>query len=279
MNQERAGRFAAAWVEAWNRHDLERILAHYDEDVVMTSPFIAELTGDPTATIRGKATLRAYWHEALARFPDLRFELIGVYAGVEGLAIHYRSIRGLLACEVLTLNADGRISRAAAHYEVRADGPDASGPRVLGILETALTVADPPTSAGFYRRVFGLETLLESDRLVAMGVAGRDVLLLFREGSTSEPYVTPGGVIPPHAASGSSHLAFLVAAEDLPAWRTRLDSAGVPIESEVKWPAGPTSLYFRDPDDHLIELMTPGFWPFRSGRDSGEVEPSDGRLP
>src|SRR5262249_52755401 len=155
----------------------------YDEDVEMKSPFIAEVTGDPTAAIRGKPALRAYWRGALTRFPDLRFDLIGVYAGVDSLAIHYRSIRGLLACEGLTLNAEGIITKAAAHYAAPADGTDASGPRVLGILETALTVADPSRSAGFYRRLCGLETLLESDRLVAMGVAGRDVLLLFRAGA------------------------------------------------------------------------------------------------
>lgn len=279
MNQERAIRFATDWIDDWNRHDLDRILAHYDEDVVMTSPFIAEVTGDPTAAIRGKPALRAYWRGALARFPDLRFELIGVYAGVDGLTIHYRSIRGLLACEVLTLNADGLVTKAAAHYAAPAEGPVASGRRVLGILETALTVADPARSAAFYRRLFGPETLLENDRLVAMGVAGRDVLLLFRAGATSEPFATPGGVIPPHAATGSSHLAFLVAAEDLPAWRAQLDSADVPIESEVTWPTGTASVYFRDLDDHLVELMTPGFWPFRSGRESGAEETSDGRLP
>src|SRR5262249_39257437 len=165
------------------------------------SPFIAEVTGNSRGTVRGKSALRAYWRAALDRFPGLHFELIGVYAGVDGLTIHYKSVRGLLACEVLTLNADGVVARAAAHYIVRADRPGTGGPRVLGILETALTVSQPPRSADFYRRLFGFETLLESERLVALGVASRDVLLLFREGSTSEPFVVPGGVIPSHAAA------------------------------------------------------------------------------
>jgi catechol 2,3-dioxygenase-like lactoylglutathione lyase family enzyme/ketosteroid isomerase-like protein len=279
MNQEQAVQFAEAWADAWNRHDLERVLAHYDADVEMTSPFIAELTGDPRGTLWGKSALRAYWQEALIRFPDLRFELIGVYAGVDGLAIHYESVRGLLACEVLTLNDEGVVTKAAAHYVVPADRREASGPRVLGILETALTVAEPPRSADFYRRLFGLSTLLETERLIALGVAGRDVLLLFREGSTSEPFAVPGGIIPPHGADGSSHLAFSIAAADLGAWRARLDSEDVPVESVVTWPGGSTSLYFRDPDDHLLELITPGFWPIRSGCFSVEEETSDGRLP
>ena len=132
--------------------------------------------------------------------------------------------------------------------------------RVGGILETALHVADLSRSAEFYRRLFGFGTLLENERLVALDVAGRNVLLLFLEGATTEPFVVPGGVIPPHGGSGHLHLAFSIAAADLGPWRGRLESEGIPVESEVSWPGGATSLYFRDPDGHLVELITPGFW-------------------
>jgi catechol-2,3-dioxygenase len=53
--------------------------------------------------------------------------------------------------------------------------------RVGGILETALHVTDLVRSAEFYRRFFGFETLLANERLVALDVAGRNVLLLFPE--------------------------------------------------------------------------------------------------
>jgi catechol 2,3-dioxygenase-like lactoylglutathione lyase family enzyme len=272
-------RFAEAWVDAWNRHDLDRILAHYAEDVELSSPFIAEVTGDPRRVVRGKPALRAYWRAALDRFPDLHFTLIGVYAGVEGLTLHYQSVRGRLACEVLNLDADGIVTKSAAHSMVRSEESGAGRPRVLGLLETALSVAEPPRSADFYRRLFDLETLLDTDRLIALGVASRDVLLLFRAESTSEPFVVPGGVIPPHGANGSSHLAFSIAAADLGAWQARLAAEGVPVESMVTWPTGTTSLYLRDPDGHLIELITPGFWPLRSGPHSVQEDLSDGRLP
>jgi catechol 2,3-dioxygenase-like lactoylglutathione lyase family enzyme len=71
----------------------------------------------------------------------------------------------------------------------------------------------------------------------------------------------PGGVIPPHDSHGQSHLAFAIAAADLDAWRRRLAEQGIPVESTVTWPLGGTSLYFRDPDGHLVELATPGIWP------------------
>lgn len=134
-------------------------------------------------------------------------------------------------------------------------------PDVHGILETALYVGDLPAAAEFYRRLFGFRTLLESDRLIALDVAGRNVLLLFQQGATSESVETPGGVIPGHSGGGSLHFAFAIAAEDLPEWRQRLGADGIAVESEVSWPGGARSLYFRDPDQHLVELITPGFWP------------------
>lgn len=133
-------------------------------------------------------------------------------------------------------------------------------PRISGILETALYVRDPLQAAEFYRRLFGFETLLESDRLVALNVAGRNMLLLFQEGATSEPLVTEGGFIPGHSGSGPNHLAFSIPREDMTPWQQRLASLGITIESIVDWPAGGQSAYFRDPDNHLVELVTPGLW-------------------
>jgi catechol 2,3-dioxygenase-like lactoylglutathione lyase family enzyme len=129
-----------------------------------------------------------------------------------------------------------------------------------GILETAIHVADPATSAEWYRGLFGLETLLASERLIALDVGGRSVLLLFKSGATDEPVQTPGGLIPAHRAAGPTHFAFSIDAADEPHWRGRIEAAGVTVESTVRWSGGATSLYFRDLDGNLVELMTPGFW-------------------
>ena len=132
--------------------------------------------------------------------------------------------------------------------------------RVSGILETALYVADLPAAAAFYRRVFGFPVLLESDRLVALDVAGRSVLLLFKSGATGEPFETPGGVIPAHPGRGVTHFAFAVEDRDIDPWRERLKAEGVAVESVVTWPRGARSVYFRDPDGNLVELISRGFW-------------------
>jgi hypothetical protein len=110
-----ARRFADAWVAAWNAHDLDRILAHYTDDVVMASPVIVELTGEPSGTLRGTPAVRAYWATALARQPGLRFELLEVFAGAHSVVVRYRGPRGLGA-ETFWFGPDGRVERAAAHY-------------------------------------------------------------------------------------------------------------------------------------------------------------------
>lgn len=133
-------------------------------------------------------------------------------------------------------------------------------PATYGILETALYVTDLNRAANFYRRLLEATTLVESDRLIALGVAGRSVLLLFKEGATGEPYVTPGGTIPPHSGAGPTHFAFSIAEADVEAWKQLLRVQAIAIESTVRWPSGSESIYFRDPDQNLVELITPGFW-------------------
>lgn len=94
----------------------------------------------------------------------------------------------------------------------------------------------------------------------AYDIGGRGVLLLFRRGESLRVIETPGGMIPPHDGAGPLHVAFSVAAEDLPAWERRLALHNVEIEARATWPRGGVSVYFRDPDGHLLELATPGLW-------------------
>ena len=133
--------------------------------------------------------------------------------------------------------------------------------RVHGILETALYVSDLDRSLGFYQDLFGFPKLSGDDRFRALEVPGRQVLLLFRQGATREPIPLPnGGVIPPHDGTGELHLAFSIGGDEVAAWRGLLEQHGIVLEHEVAWPRGGTSLYFRDPDRHLVELATPGLW-------------------
>jgi catechol 2,3-dioxygenase-like lactoylglutathione lyase family enzyme len=130
----------------------------------------------------------------------------------------------------------------------------------MHLLESALYVADLARSRDFYRPLLAARVLLEDERMCALGVAERQVLLLFRLGGSAEPSETPGGTIPAHDGRGPQHLAFAVTPDELAACRQRLAALGVETESIVHPPRGGTSLYFRDPDGHSVELATPGLW-------------------
>ena len=136
-----------------------------------------------------------------------------------------------------------------------------SPPPLDRILETALDVDDLPAARRFYVDVLGGTVMLDTERLVALSINSQSVLLLFQRGSTTTPFETPGGVVPPHGTYGAQHVAFAISAEALNAWRAHLVHMGVAIESEVRWERGGVSLYLRDPDGHNVELVTPGLWP------------------
>ena len=125
-------------------------------------------------------------------------------------------------------------------------------PRIAGILETCLYVEDLDRAARFYEEVLGLERMdvFEPQRLIPMIAPGPNLLLLFKRGAS-----------PDHDSTGHQHLAFSIAAADLAPWERRLDAFGIAIEETKQWDGGGTSLYFRDPDGHLLELATPGVWP------------------
>jgi hypothetical protein len=112
-----ARQFAQEWIAAWNAHDLDAVLAHYRDDFEFASPYIVQIAGEPSGVLVGKAAVRAYWSAALARIPDLRFELVDVLAGVDALTIYYRGHRGM-AAEVFLLDDEGWVARSIATYAV-----------------------------------------------------------------------------------------------------------------------------------------------------------------
>ena len=98
--------FGQAWLAAFNSHDLAAVLDHFHDDVLFTSPVAARALPDSGGVVRGKKALLAYWTLALERTPDLHFELLGVYAGVDTLVLNYRNQSGGLVNEVLTFDGD-----------------------------------------------------------------------------------------------------------------------------------------------------------------------------
>jgi hypothetical protein len=108
--------FAEKWLAAWNSHQLSAILSHYAENVQFTSPFIVRLMNEPSGAITGKDKLKPYFEKGLAAYPDLHFELMAVLEGVESVTLYYKSVKSLMAAEVMFFDGKGKISRVVAHY-------------------------------------------------------------------------------------------------------------------------------------------------------------------
>ncbi|MGA8554493.1 MAG: VOC family protein [Candidatus Acidiferrales bacterium] len=127
-------------------------------------------------------------------------------------------------------------------------------PKTDGILETSLYVSDVPRSVHFYEETFGFRVIKEfGERGCAIHAGLRQVLLLFKKGASRE-------MQSPHDGDGELHLAFAIPANELANWESWLQTRGIAVEEKRKWELGGWSLYFRDPDRHLIEVATPGVW-------------------
>ncbi|WP_059013476.1 nuclear transport factor 2 family protein [Streptomyces specialis] len=115
MDLEFAREFVEEWVAGWNSRDLDRILAHYTDDVVFVSPKITELIGEPSGVVSGKGALRDYWAAGLRLLPDLHFTVEDVRVSVDTLVINYRNEKGQAVSEVLTFR-DGLVCRGLGAY-------------------------------------------------------------------------------------------------------------------------------------------------------------------
>lgn len=80
--KEFATGFAKDWVEAWNTHDIEKILAHYSEDFTIESPMAIKLYPQSNGIVVGKSEVRKYWTIGLERSPNLKFELLDLLMGI-----------------------------------------------------------------------------------------------------------------------------------------------------------------------------------------------------
>lgn len=133
-------------------------------------------------------------------------------------------------------------------------------PKLNAVLETALYVDDLTRAKAFYEGDLGLPVLFENPRMCAFDVGGKSVLLIFLRGASAQDMPTPSGTIPGHDGRGPIHMGFAIGLEELAAWEERLRERNIPVTSKVTWSRGGTSLYFHDPDGHVLELATPGLW-------------------
>jgi predicted ester cyclase len=104
------------WVAAWNAHDLDLIMSHYDDAIELTSPVAAQLLGASDGRVVGKANLRAYFQRGLEAYPNLHFRLEDVLSGINSVVLYYTNQKGTHSGEFMELSAAGKVTRVVAHY-------------------------------------------------------------------------------------------------------------------------------------------------------------------
>ena len=116
MTRDEAWNLANHWVAAWNAHDLDSIMSHYEDAVELTSPVAAKLLGITGGKVVGKANLRAYFQRGLEAYPELHFHLEDVLWGMNSVVLYYANQKGTRTAEFMELSATGKVARVVAHY-------------------------------------------------------------------------------------------------------------------------------------------------------------------
>lgn len=130
-----------------------------------------------------------------------------------------------------------------------------------GILETALYARNLSECETFYTNVMGLQVYAKFGHRHVFYKVGESMFLLFNPDETQ--IVGPpinGSIVAPHGSYGAGHAAFRMKENEIDTWRARLQANAIAIESEVTWPGGGFSIYFRDPAGNSVELATPALW-------------------
>jgi len=116
VTKDEALNLASHWVAAWNYHDLDLIMTHYEEGIELTSPVAAQLLGTSDGKVVGKANLKAYFQRGLEAYPDLHFHLEDVLCGLNSVVLYYKNQKGTRTAEFMELSATGKVARVVANY-------------------------------------------------------------------------------------------------------------------------------------------------------------------
>jgi ketosteroid isomerase-like protein len=119
VTKDDAWKLANHWIAAWNAHDLDSIMSHYDDAIELTSPVAAQLLGTPDGKVVGRANLKAYFQRGLEAYPELRFTLEDVFSGINSVVLLYKNQKGTRTAEFMELSQNGRVTRVVANYSAQ----------------------------------------------------------------------------------------------------------------------------------------------------------------
>jgi len=116
LTKTEVAEFAEDWVAAWNAHDLEKIMSHYEQDVELISPVAAQILKDPSGRVVGKDALRNYFKKGLEAYPNIEFTLKDILWGLNSIVLYYINQRGTYTAEYMEISPTGKVVRVVANY-------------------------------------------------------------------------------------------------------------------------------------------------------------------
>lgn len=117
IERSKAWEFANEWLDAWNAHDIDAIMIHYDDEIEFCSPIVQKVLAKADGIVSGKQALKDYFSRQLNRFNTLHFQLLDVFASPRSVVLYYKINRGLMAAECMILNKDMKIIQVFANYD------------------------------------------------------------------------------------------------------------------------------------------------------------------
>lgn len=137
-------------------------------------------------------------------------------------------------------------------------------PKLGQVVETVLYTSDVAQSAAWYRDKLGLEPFTSGPAVCGFSLPNSTILLIFDRAQVTHDRAVPGGVIPRHGTETGlgQHIAFACAGgpEEVEVWTRHLEDKGVDIIGRMEWERGGRSVYFKDWEGHVLEIMTRGVW-------------------
>jgi catechol-2,3-dioxygenase len=136
-------------------------------------------------------------------------------------------------------------------------------PKLGQIVETILYTSDAAQLAQWYIEIFAITPFLSTPTVVGFSLPNNTILLLFSRSSTTADKVFPSGTIPKHGCETGlgQHIAFACKdREELGEWEKWFEEKGVEVLGKMEWEKGGRSVYVRDWEGHVIEVMTRGVW-------------------
>ena len=119
MSAEKNLSIAMLWFEAFNAHNLEKLLSLYDDEAAHFSPKLKIRHPETKGLVTGKEALRTWWKDAFEHLPSLHYKVTSLTSNADRVFMEYiRTVENednMLVAEVLEIKEGKIISSRVYH--------------------------------------------------------------------------------------------------------------------------------------------------------------------